>query len=312
MKTLLLTFALIASCSLFPANSYAETQTKCEKNVSDEIIINGVTDAQLVTDTSGNFGNSCKEIPDKYKVTFYRLGLCKTDPVLNENRLDDCILFVNSDAGVSHIIEGVGAGSALDIATADPAILPGSYSYIVLVVSNELQIMHTETFGGHLASQSITGATGSGNVCWTIAKKTMYSGHRLVAADLVTPEPGAAKRAQLAMDCGATVGASLDFTSEVFDSLGDGVDPWNGQILDADFSVRLLQSDNLTAATDKDNGSRMLVSFPNESIVTNNSKFNIQFKLTDSVSVDLAPDLGVIYALKNGADPFQVSIVITE
>ena len=40
---------------------------------------------------------------------------------------------------------------------------------------------------------------------------------------------------------------------------------------------------------------------------------NVLFKMTDSVSVDLDYDEGtdVLYAVKNGADPFQIDLVIT-
>ena len=40
---------------------------------------------------------------------------------------------------------------------------------------------------------------------------------------------------------------------------------------------------------------------------------NVLFKMTDSVSVDLTYDEGtdVLYAVKNGADPFQIDLVIT-
>lgn len=294
----------LISLFMISINANAETDTACKRNDSGEIVINGSTDGQLVTDTSNNDGNACKEIPDFYKVKFYRFGLCKSDPITNGNSLNSCTLFVNSDVGIDHIIEGVGSSSALDVSTADPNILPGTYSYLILLVSNELAIKHSEKF-----SSSITGKTGAGKNCWTIDSKTAFGGFR--TSGMTIPQPGAGNRSSLAMDCGSTAGTAA-FTTEVFDGLGDG--SWTGQDL-SDPSValvRLLKNDNITAATDENDGARMLVSIPNSATVTIKSKFSITFKLTDAVSIDFAPDGGVIYALKNGADPFQITLSITE
>ena len=67
----------------------------------------------------------------------------------------------------------------------------------------------------------------------------------------------------------------------------------------------------MTTATNADNGARMLISLPNNATVTETSQFSMNFRLTDAVSIDLAPDNGNIYALKNGADPFEVTLTVT-
>ncbi|HCU88860.1 MAG TPA: hypothetical protein DGR97_02905 [Gammaproteobacteria bacterium] len=79
--------------------------------------------------------------------------------------------------------------------------------------------------------------------------------------------------------------------------------------------AKLLKSDNQTAATNFQDADRMLVSIrlSTPKTVTATSTFQLKFKMTDSVSVDLAYDgaAGRLYAIKNGADPFQIDLVIS-
>ena len=49
---------------------------------------------------------------------------------------------------------------------------------------------------------------------------------------------------------------------------------------------------------------------PINAAVTPNSSFDLKFTLTDSVSIDMTEDQGEIYAIKNGVDPFQVSLTV--
>jgi hypothetical protein len=57
----------------------------------------------------------------------------------------------------------------------------------------------------------------------------------------------------------------------------------------------------------------MMVIVQDVTITDATSSMNLAFKLTDAVSVDL--ELGGddnIYAIKNGADPFQVVVTVQE
>jgi hypothetical protein len=56
---------------------------------------------------------------------------------------------------------------------------------------------------------------------------------------------------------------------------------------------------------------RILVAIPSAADVTEISQFELQFTLTRAVSIDMYEDSGVITALKNGADPFSVSLKVT-
>ena len=75
--------------------------------------------------------------------------------------------------------------------------------------------------------------------------------------------------------------------------------------------ARLLTPNNVSTATNFQDGARMLISLPFSGEITPTSNFDLKFTLTGSVSVDLAYSAGLVHAVKNGADPFQVVLTIT-
>ena len=277
----------------------AETETACTRSDGDIIVVR--EQPEFVTDKLGNTGDSCKEVPDFYKVTFYRLGLCTADPTENANSLDSCILLLNDNAGVEHVIQGTGNSSDLDTSSAGEMV-PGNYSFMVMVLKNELSIKHTETFSVS-SGNGLIGQTGQGTTCWTTDTVTSFTGLRSGVSD-----PSPSSRNSLGMDCGTAAQANPQYTTEIFDSMGDGNEPFSARL--EDDPVLLLQQDNITTATDEENGARIMAVLPINAAVTPNSSFDLKFTLTDSVSIDMTEDQGEIYAIKNGADPFQVSLTV--
>lgn len=277
----------------------AETDTACTRTGGAINVV--VENTEFVTDKSGNTGDSCKEVPDNYKVTFYRFGLCTQDPVANGNSLASCILLLNDDAGVEHVIQGTGTSAELDTSSAGQ-IIPGNYAYMVMMLKNELSIKHTETFSVS-SGLGLLGKTGQGTTCWTTDSVTSFSDMR---SGIVSIDPST--RSSLAMDCGTAAEANPQYTTEVFDSLGEDSITFVPSL--GSEPVVLLQNDNVTTATTADNGARLLVSLPMNVRVTANSSFDLKFTLTDSVSIDMTKTGGDIYAIKNGADPFQVTLTV--
>jgi hypothetical protein len=176
-----------------------------------------------------------------------------------------------------------------------------------LVLENKLGIKHTEEF-----DTAIFGATGSGKKCWTIASTTAFAGQRsgVLQASPSTP----------AMDCGDTPAPAYSY--EIFDSMGEGgespvfkaEDDGGFEMGSGTMRAKLLKSD-LTTATNFEDADRILVAIQLESsksISEATTGFEIRFKMTDSVSVDLSYDGGSdrLYAVKNGADPFQIDLIV--
>ncbi len=279
----------------------AETETACER-VDGAIKIYEIGD-NPVKDTDGNAGDACKELPDNYKINIFRFGLCTASPYNATNSLDSCSFLVNSDAGISHEI----AYPAKADVTTNSKMAIGSYDHMVLVLENKLGIKHTEEF-----DTAIYGATGSGKKCWTIASTTAFAGQRsgVIEASPATP----------AMDCGDTPVPAYSY--EIFDSMGEGgespvfkaEDDEGFEMQGGIMRAKLLKSD-LTTATNFEDADRMLVAIQLKSakaISESNTGFEIRFKMTDSVSVDLSYDEGAdrLYAVKNGADPFQIDLIV--
>jgi len=279
----------------------AETETACER--VDGVIKIYEIGENPVKDTDGNSGDACKELPDNYKINIFRFGLCKTSPYNATNNLDSCSFLVNSDTGVSHEI----AYPAKADVTTNSKMAIGSYDHMVLVLENKLGIKHTEEF-----DTAIFGATGSGKKCWTIASTTAFAGQRsgVLQASPSTP----------AMDCGDTPAPAYSY--EIFDSMGEGgespvfkaEDDGGFEMGSGTMRAKLLKSD-LTTATNFEDADRILVAIQLESsksISEATTGFEIGFKMTDSVSVDLSYDGGSdrLYAVKNGADPFQIDLIV--
>ena len=296
-----LTMMLVGLFVLVVTGVNAETETACER-VDGAIKIYEIGE-NPVKDTDGNSGDACKELPDNYKINIFRFGLCKTSPYNATNNLDSCSFLVNSDTGVSPEI----AYPAKADVTTNSKMAIGSYDHMVLVLENKLGIKHTEEF-----DTAIFGATGSGKKCWTIASTTAFAGQRsgVLQASPSTP----------AMDCGDTPAPAYSY--EIFDSMGEGgespvfkaEDDGGFEMGSGTMRAKLLKSD-LTTATNFEDAARILVAIQLESsksISEATTGFEIRFKMTDSVSVDLSYDGGSdrLYAVKNGADPFQIDLIV--
>lgn len=318
--------SILACLSLlvFMSPASAETVDACER-VNGAILIDGDEfgvdsdpgspgiQPSFVEDVQGNKGGSCKEIPDFYKVTFYRMAMCAANPIANGNSLNGCTLLLNDNDGVEHVIEGTNNAAVLDTSSADTPIATGSYSFLALVLSNELQIKHTEEFireDGNPAA--ILGGVGQGTYCWTNDAITTFTG-TLQDSDypdgtIVSSDPNF--RSTLGMDCGTTPGTA-QYSTEIYDNFGEAptftaIEPGTDQAI-------LLTSDNVTTATSAANAKRILVALPITADVTSTSQFDLKFTLTRAVSIDLHLDTGsnTVTALKNGADPFEVALTVT-
>jgi hypothetical protein len=288
---------------LFLGHTYvmAETETACER-VDGAIKIYEIG-SDPVKDTSGNAGDACKELPDNYKINIFRFGLCTADPYNATNDLESCSFLVKSDTGVSHEIA---YPAKADMAT-NSQLENGIYSHMILVLENKLGVKHTEEF-----DTVLYGKTGSGKKCWTIDSTTAYAGQRsgVVQASPATP----------AMDCGDTPVPA--YTYEIFDSMGEGGEDavfagageGGFEMPAGTMRAKLLKAD-LTAATNFENAGRLLAAITlkkTKTVDASTTGFEIKFKMTDSVSVDLSydEDNDRVYATKLGADPFQVDLII--
>jgi len=290
----------------FCNSAYAETDSACTRTAGGAIIANalspGSDGAAIVTDIGGETGGSCKEIPDFYKINFYKFGLCTANPYAtgtgSTQDFSSCSWLINDAASVEHIIS-YPASKAL---TTTGVIATGTYNHLVMVLKNRLSQKLTETF-----NTTITGKTGAGTTCWTIASTSAYGGGNITGETLISPSPGT--RSTLGIDCGSS--AVPAYTTEIYETLGEG--SFDADIEeDAGTRVALLKADGVTKATTIHNAKQIMVVMDATYTIKDDSKYSLAFKMTASSSLDLhyIHSGTVIYALKVGADPFQVTFSV--
>jgi len=274
----------------------------------------------------GRYVDACNDTPDEYEITFYKLGLCTATTAAND--LSSCQYVVNNADGVTHVIK---KGTSGAMAIPEFSIDPGTYPYMVVVISNKLGIKHSFT-----ATNSLTGVSSSaGASCWTsVAGPSAYTNESHSSVHGTTVSDGS----QL-IKCGAASASAPVFSYEVINILtkdnclnpsgganwfpGTGDYSSFGTVGNGTAEVSLLNSsdDWATACT---NSAKILwtTTLTTPYVITADSTYQLNMKTTDSVSIDF--DSGVVdeeadpvvgsnnNIMKMGADPVQLYLTVTD
>ena len=317
MKTLHLN-KIIISVGLFLASIVFSTgaDASCRYN-SGLLDVKAGDQAKQVYETSeGQYVDACKDTPDEYEITFFKLGLCTATTSAND--LSSCQYIVNNTAGVTHVIQA-GTSGAMDIP--EFSIDPGTYPYMVVVISNKLGIKHSFT-----AAYSLTGESSSaGTSCWTsVAGPSAYTNEQFTSPHGATTADGV----QL-IKCGDASASAPVFSYEVINKLTEEecADSW---VANGDYSsfgtvgngtaeVSLLQSTDVFATT-CENAAKILwtTTLTTPYVITADSTYQLNMKTTDSVSIDFDSSLDENddpvnnNIMKMGADPVQLYLTVTE
>ena len=291
-------------------------QATCLRNAAGAII----TDADgvdLLVNDSGGTTDQCQELPDNYLIKFFKFGICTADPMnaAGNPNFSSCAFMLNNDVGIDHVIKMPNEGS---LPTGDFDIPPGTYTHMVGVMSNRFGIKHTETF-----SEALRGLTNSGTTCWSIADKVTNYTNETVNNTTNTHDATATDNAPSTntLECGSASDADPGFSYEVINVFSNACSSWDGYwdsgtgrtMSNGTAEGKILKTDE-TAATACTDGTKMLwvVEWTAPKIITKSSQFSLEFKLTDSVSVDLGAAGGVGQAVKMGADPVTSILEVTE
>ena len=303
------TTLLLLILALLMANP---TQAACSRNAAGAIITDADGGSAMVTNDA-TLGDQCQEIPDNYLIKFFKFGICTADPIAPD--FSSCSFMLNDDNGVDHIISMPNEGS---LPTGDFDIPPGTYTHMVGVLSNRFGIRHTETF-----TEALRGLTGTGTTCWSIADKVTNYTNETVNNTTDTHDATATDNAPdtNTLECGSAGDANPGFSYEVINVFSDACSSWDGYwdsgegrtMSNGTAEAKILQNDD-SAATACTDGTKMLwvVQWTSPKKVTKTSQFSLEFKLTDSVSVDLSSDGSTGYAVKMGADPVTSILTVTE
>lgn len=305
---------LVIPLMLLSSLVMAEIDGACEKTTGKIIKVYSPlnSDNHTFKSTDGTqTGDQCSEIPDAYRVTIYKFGLCKLNP-FTANNFSSCEYFIDDTSGVVHTMtEGIGVKQPLPITSAPTA---GVYNYIVMLLSNTFNIKHTQEYSAALFSNPNGDGETTGTTCWSVAHTTSFGQFGTDYDDKGSPSDGG-------MQCGDADDAAPAFTTEIFDTLGEeegaeafrAVNPESMEVGGNAMWAKLMQDDNITTATTHINAARMLLVIDTAAPkrLTPTSQVEIRIKLTDSVSVDTSFNSSKAYAVKMGADPVQVDVVIS-
>jgi len=287
-------------------------QAACTRDAAGAIITDADGGDEMV---SG--GDQCSEIPDNYLIKFFKMGICTADPMnaAGNPNFSSCSFMLNDDDGIDHVIKMPNEGS---LPTGDFDIPPGTYTHMVGVMSNRFGIKHTETF-----TEALRGLTGTGTTCWSIADKVTNYTNETVNNTTNTHDATATDNAPSTntLECGSASDADPGFSYEVINVFSNACSSWDGYwdsgtgrtMSNGTAEGKILKTDE-TAATACTDGTKMLwvVEWTAPKIITKSSQFSLEFKLTDSVSVDLGAAGGVGQAVKMGADPVTSILEVTE
>jgi len=276
---------------------------------------------QVYETTAGQYTDACTDTPDEYEITFYKLGICNATTAAND--LSSCQYVVNNTAGVTHVIE---AGTLGAMAIPEFSIDPGTYTHMVVVISNKLGVKHSFT-----AANSLTGESSSaGTTCWTsVAGPSSYTNERIgIWSGGFTTVDGV----QL-IKCGAAADSAPIFSYELINKLTeDGcADAWAdngdyalfGTVGNGTAEASLLKSTDVfaTACTD---AAKILwtTTLTTPYVVTAESTFELKMRTTDAVSIDFNSGVVDVDAdplvgsnnniMKMGADPVQLYLTVTD
>jgi len=258
----------------------------------------------------GRYFDACSDTPDEYEITFYKLGICTATTAAND--LSSCQYIVNDAAGVNHVIV---AGTTGAMAIPEFAIDPGTYTHMVVVISNKLGVKHSFT-----AANSLTGASSSaGTSCWTsVAGPSAYTNE-----DYTSPHGDTIADGIQLISCGAAADSAPIFSYEIINKLTGEVcsDSWVangdyrsfGTVGNGTAEVSLLKSTDVfaTACTD---AAKILwtTTLTTPYVVTTESTWQLNMRTTDSVSVDFSSGADNNNISKMGADPVQLYLTVTD
>jgi hypothetical protein len=309
---------LLISLFLISAVFSTASDASCRYNDGLLDVQSGSQQYQVYETAAGRYSDACSDTPDEYELTFYKLGICTATTAAND--LSSCQYIVDAAAGVNHVIV---AGTSGAMAIPKFAIDPGTYTHMVVVISNKLGVKHSFT-----AANSLTGASSSaGATCWTsVAGPSAYTNEQFTSPHGATIADGT----QL-ISCGAAADSAPIFSYEVINKLtGDDCSAtWVangdyasfGTVGNGTAEVSLLKSTDVfaTACTD---AAKILwtTTLTTPYVVTTESTWQLNMRTTDSVSIDF--DSGIVAdsdpvegennnITKMGADPIQLFLTVT-
>jgi len=336
---------LFSSLILFSVSSEAvDGPRSCKKDAALEAILvtTGVDNPFKLKGTTTAI-DQCAEEPDEYKVKFFSVALCLTEPYNAGDAAPD----FSSCTTILDTTKEVNLKPGVDVNLLDGEInLPlGSYTHLAIIIDNHLKIKHKQKYvlaNGNAATIKGNGGAG-GTFCWTVAAGiTTYTGFiydgAYATAQGITPVLSGTSAAATEEDpaaarlvCGSAVPSGFDastdatyFATEIIDQFGEEEDDFVGfadygsitveadtGITDIEIAANMLTTTN-TLATTVGESRRISQIYKYDTpiiIAENTNSFKLKVTTYASVSIDMSvDDSDVIWGAKVGGDPFIIEV----
>ncbi len=336
-------FAILFFIALiFNILSSSNSNAACAKDANGAIKVDTSAGAAFAdSSTPSTFDQmSCQEEPDEYKLTFYKIALCPEaeDPYTNRASPDysGCVNILNEEKEA--ILK---PNEETDLLSGGLVIPLGTYSIIAVIVDNHVKIKTKQQYvlaNGNPATLKGSSGGSGGTWCWSKSAVTVRSNDGNLPSDtdyesahggvdvVVSAHSGNAR-----LDCGSEPADSdVEFATEIIDNINtpshnpltgaysfgasidytdnSGITGLSGSLL----AANLIQSDNATIASNEDNARRIagFFKYPNHPIkITEETKsFKLELSTSESVSIDMELNSGVIWGVKMGGDPFSIKV----
>ncbi len=124
----------------------------CDK-VGTSDVLNATVQAKPFNDPEEGAQDNCQEIPDFYKVTFYKIALCRSNPYNGSNDFSSCEYIIDSSAGIPSEMT---YAASKPLATGDFTIPQGEYPYAMLILDNQIYLKHTQEYDEDITGYSAT------------------------------------------------------------------------------------------------------------------------------------------------------------
>jgi hypothetical protein len=287
-------------------------EASCTKVAGEILFAGGANPVQ----ENGVANDQCSDIPDAYLVTFNKLGVCKANPLTGAAAFgapdfSSCQFMYNGP----DLITEIRHPNLTSLNIPPFTIEAGSYGFLVAVLSNKMGMKHTATFDNNVSG---TG-TSSGTSCWTSGGSTTFHN------EVVTTPHGTTTTGKT-IECGTAAAAAPVFNFEIFTHFQGAADnctdfDTTGEFVNGGFSEALFNSGGTTFArvltrnqgyaSNCSNSAKLawVVSQNTPFVVTPVSRFQLEFKLTDAVSIDMDGAGGIV---KMGNDPIQALLTVFE
>ena len=320
------TLIFILSVFILNISFVMQANATCEVN-------NGVlnTSGAIATPVNevgeGGASDQCNYVPDVYQIDFYRMSLCTSNPdqAGSEPDYSTCVDMISETGSTTTAL--ITGTSETDLSVPDFTIPPGTYGYMVARLSAKLGIKHTFEASAKVNTyDSNSVLNGVGTYCWTVNNALTGVTNEVRTTPFgETVNAGSSDISNMKCSDNEADTNNAEFTYEVVNANGDGGCGAFGSDGDRDggyavengtAAVRMMKNATTSATECEDTDSILwTITLTTPYTVTATSNFVMNFKTTDSVSIDFnnsGDGSGNPLHIKNGANPIEAFLTISE